>query len=146
MRSKLRRFRVEIGGKVYEVKVEEIEETGQRQIREISPREGVPADPTPKPKATPEVGERAPAREATVAPKAGEGAMAEGAVLAPMPGLILRLNFEVGDTVKAGDVIAVLEAMKMENEIVSHKSGIIKEIRVSEGKPVDSNEVIAIIE
>jgi len=70
----------------------------------------------------------------------------EGAVTAPMPGIVLSLKVNVGDSVKAGDGLCILEAMKMENEITAQKAGVVKEIRVSEGASVKRGEPIAIIQ
>ena len=66
-------------------------------------------------------------------------------VIAPMPGTILAVNKAVGDAVNAGDIIVILEAMKMENEIVAPASGTIKQILVQKGSNVDTDAVIAVI-
>lgn len=71
---------------------------------------------------------------------------ANGAVTSPMQGTILKVNVKVGDSVKKGDVIAVLEAMKMENDIVAHSSGTVKAVYAQKGKNVDANAVLAVIE
>jgi len=71
--------------------------------------------------------------------------MEEGVVTAPMPGLVVALKVNVGDVVKVGDGLCILEAMKMENEITAQKAGVIKEIRVSEGASIRRGEPIAII-
>lgn len=67
-------------------------------------------------------------------------------VVAPMPGAILKIYAKVGDTVKKGDPLCVLVAMKMENEIKAMADGIIKEIAVSENDKVAVNDKIMIIE
>lgn len=64
----------------------------------------------------------------------------------PMPGQILDIKVSVGDSVKEGDVLFILEAMKMENEITTTKSGIIKQISVTKGAIVATNDVLAVIE
>ncbi|OPY25263.1 MAG: Pyruvate carboxylase subunit B [Methanocella sp. PtaU1.Bin125] len=69
-----------------------------------------------------------------------------GAVTSPMQGTILKVNVKVGDSVKKGDVVAVLEAMKMENDIVAHSSGTVKSVFMQKGKNVDANAVLAVIE
>ena len=66
-------------------------------------------------------------------------------VKAPMPGLILRSNVSVGDKVKENDVLMVMEAMKMENEIFAPVSGIVKEIKVKQGDQLNADEVLLII-
>ena len=69
-----------------------------------------------------------------------------GAITSPMQGTILKVNVKVGDAVKKGDVVAVLEAMKMENDIVAHSAGTVKAVYAQKGKNVDANAVLAVIE
>ncbi|NTV45686.1 MAG: biotin/lipoyl-binding protein [Chlorobiales bacterium] len=71
---------------------------------------------------------------------------ASGDVKSPMPGLVVKLNVAVGDTVSIGQGILVLEAMKMQNEIKSAVAGVVKEIKVSERQPVDKNQLLLKIE
>jgi len=66
-------------------------------------------------------------------------------VLAPMQGKILSVKVSVGSQVKKGQVIAILEAMKMENEVVSTADGVVKELKVSKDQTVNNQDVIAII-
>jgi len=71
---------------------------------------------------------------------------AEGeAVLAPMPGLILEIKVKVGQLVVAGETVAVMEAMKMENNLVTHVAGTVKDIRVDKGTEVSTGDVILVI-
>ena len=72
-------------------------------------------------------------------------AAAAGAVLAPMQGLIVKLPVARGDTVKVGDVVAVLEAMKMQNDIVSTSAGKVTEVYVKEGDVVSPNQPIVAV-
>ena len=65
-----------------------------------------------------------------------------GSVLAPIPGLVLRLLVEEGDSVNAGDPVLILEAMKMESEIASTATGIINKINAKEGASVQEGEVL----
>lgn len=65
-----------------------------------------------------------------------------GTVLAPIPGLVMRILVKEGDVIQVGDTILVLEAMKMESEIASTASGIIKSINVKEGQTVQEHEVL----
>lgn len=67
-------------------------------------------------------------------------------VKAPMPGLVLSIKAAVGDTVKKGDAILILEAMKMENVIKSPSDGIVKNINVSEKQAVDKNQILITFE
>lgn len=66
-------------------------------------------------------------------------------ILAPMPGKVLTVRRNVGDDVKAGDVVVILEAMKMENEITSNRDGKITEVRVKEGDSVDADDVLVVV-
>lgn len=67
------------------------------------------------------------------------------AVKAPMPGLILDIKVSAGSTVKKGDTILLLEAMKMENEITAHVDGIVSEIRVTKGANVSTEQVLVVL-
>lgn len=66
-------------------------------------------------------------------------------ILAPIPGLILDIKVAVGETITAGQSVAIIEAMKMENSIVAHVSGTVRDIRVQKGSQVSTNDVIMII-
>jgi biotin carboxyl carrier protein len=69
----------------------------------------------------------------------------DGAVLAPMQGLIVKLPVKKGDQVKLGDVVAVLEAMKMQNDIVTTTAGSVVDVYVKEGDVVSPNQAILAI-
>jgi biotin carboxyl carrier protein len=71
----------------------------------------------------------------------GEGS----AINAPMPGKVVAVKVRENDLVKAGDVVLILEAMKMENEITSPQDGKVSEVRVSEGDNVDSGDVLVVV-
>jgi biotin carboxyl carrier protein len=73
-------------------------------------------------------------------------AAAKGAITAQIAGRIVRVDAKVGDQVKAGDVLLILEAMKMENEIKAPVDGVVKEIPVSEGARVTEGDVLAVVE
>jgi propionyl-CoA carboxylase alpha chain len=74
-----------------------------------------------------------------------EGAATEGALVAPMPGKVIRLAAAEGDEVAQGDVIAVLEAMKMEHELTAPADGTLADVRVGEGDQVESGALIGVI-
>lgn len=78
----------------------------------------------------------------------GSGADAEGRaeIVAPMPGKVVRVLVEVGAQVEAGDGIVVVEAMKMQNELKSPKTGIVIELRAAPGSTVNGGDVLAVIE
>ncbi|MBN1114770.1 MAG: biotin/lipoyl-binding protein [Oligoflexia bacterium] len=67
-------------------------------------------------------------------------------VKAPIPGLVLELRCKKGDTVKIGQTVLILEAMKMQNEIQASRDGVIKELKVTEGQNVYEGDVLAVIE
>ena len=66
-------------------------------------------------------------------------------VLAPMPGKVVRILVQAGDTVEAGQGLVVVEAMKMQNEIRSPKGGTVERLHVKEGQPVNAGEVLCIV-
>jgi len=68
----------------------------------------------------------------------GSDANAQGCVVTPMPGVVVRVSVEVGQEVQAGDVLCVVEAMKMENEYQSAVAGVVEEIHVTEGVAVEA--------
>ena len=90
----------------------------------------------------------APAPVAAPAPAATPAPVSTGAesVNSPMPGTILAVNVTVGQTVKAGDVLMVLEAMKMENEISAPKAGTVTAVSVTKGATVESGAQLCVIE
>ncbi len=137
------KYVVTLNGKNYEVDVTETDAivTGITEVPVMvaaapaTPVVAAPAAPAEAPKA-----EEAPAQSAPAAPTAS-GTQ----VKAPMPGTILAVKASAGQAVKAGDVIVVLEAMKMENDIVAPCDGTVKEIVVTKGTTVNTDDVLAII-
>jgi acetyl-CoA/propionyl-CoA carboxylase biotin carboxyl carrier protein len=77
---------------------------------------------------------------------AGLAAAAGGAVVSPMQGTVLKVEVAEGDAVEAGQVLLVVEAMKMENEILAHAAGIVSSIAVRPGVPVTSGQVLCVVE
>ncbi len=138
------KYNVTLNGKIYEVDVTESDAvvTGVSQVPFVA---AVPAAvPVAAPAATP-VATEAPA-EAPATPAAPVPVSADGTqVKAPMPGTILAVKKAVGDSVKAGDVICVLEAMKMENDIVAPCDGVVKSINAPKGTTVNTDDVLAVI-
>jgi glutaconyl-CoA/methylmalonyl-CoA decarboxylase subunit gamma len=82
------------------------------------------------------------ARKAATAAAADEA----GAITAIMPGLIIKVNKQEGDHVEAGEVVLVLEAMKMQNELQAKRAGVVKQINVKRGETVEMRQVLAVIE
>ena len=129
------KYNVTLNGKIYEVDVTETDAvvTGVTQVPVAV------AAPVATPIAAPAAAPIAPA--APAAAPAADGTQ----VKAPMPGTILAVKKNAGDAVKAGDVIVVLEAMKMENDIVAPCDGTIKSINTPKGATVNTDDVIAVI-
>lgn len=82
----------------------------------------------------------------SVAKTVSPGVATSGAVKSPLPGVILSLNVKVGDTVKVGQRLLVLEAMKMENNIDSDKEGRIAAVKVNQGDSVMEGDILVVIE
>lgn len=80
----------------------------------------------------------------TVKPPSGKVAT-EGAVTAPMAGKIVSIKVKKGEAVKAGAVVCILEAMKMENEIIASHGGVVEKINVSEGSTVSEGDVLIVV-
>jgi len=81
-----------------------------------------------------------------VAAGGGRPVVREGTVVAPMQGLILKVAVAVGDTVELGDVVAVLEAMKMQNDVIASRAGTVREVYVAEGAVVSPKDPILLVE
>ena len=135
------KYVVTLNGKNYEVEVTESEAV----ITNITsaPAAAAPvavAAPAPV-AAAPVAAPAAPAAAPAPVAVAGDGVK----VTAPMPGNILNVNVSAGQAVKKGDVMFILEAMKMENEIVAPEDGTVKQILAQKGATVDTDEVLAVI-
>ena len=65
-----------------------------------------------------------------------------GEIIAPMAGKIVSIKVKKGDNVHDGDVVCILEAMKMENEITATKTGVVEEVNITEGMPVNERDVL----
>ena len=129
----LRKFKINVDGTEYKVEMEEIGAPVPTPADAVAPA----AAPAPVAAAAP-----APAAEAAPAPAAESAATpaGDGAQLAPMPGKILDIKMAAGQAVKEGDVVLILEAMKMENEIVAESSGTIQGIHVNKGDMVNPGD------
>ena len=117
----MKNYKITVNGVTYDVSVEEVAEGSA---------------PAETPKAAPA---SAPAQAAQPAAQGAQGSIK---VTAPMQGNVMKIRVKVGDTVKKGQTVAVLEAMKMENDIPSPADGEVASINVSEGSSVKSDDVI----
>ena len=131
------KYKVTLNGRTYEVEVEAGKAMLLDEYEAIVPAAAPVAAPAaaPAPVAAPAA---APA-PAAAAPVAGD------AVTAPMPGNIRKVNVTAGQAVKEGDVLVVLEAMKMENEILAPKACTVKQVLVSKGSTVDTGATLVVL-
>ena len=126
----MKRFSVTVNGKAYDVAVEEITD-GSVPVVAAAPAAPAPVAAAPAPAAAP----AAPAA-------AGEGET----VTAPMPGTILDVKVNVGDTVSKGQVIMILEAMKMENEIMAARTIEVTDRAAKKNDTVNSGDTLATVQ
>jgi pyruvate carboxylase subunit B len=144
--SGIRKFNVFVDGEYFEVEVEEV--GGVPSAITVAP--APPPTPAAKPQpsvAPPPPPPPPPAPAPAAPPKPKAAAPTTGvAIEAPMPGMVVRYEVEEGAQVKEGDVILVLEAMKMENTITTPISGTVKKINFKPGDSVQKGDVLAIIE
>lgn len=122
----MKKYEVEVNGETFIVSLKEIsnEEVAQKLAAAPAP---APSAPVEEKKAAP-----APTEDGEVVP-------------APMAGIVLSVNKNVGDAVKKGDILVILEAMKMENEILAPCDGVVKAIHVSSNESVESNQPLLTI-
>lgn len=119
----MKNYTITVNGTAYDVTVEE----GGSGASNTAPKKNVAKPAAPKP----------------AAPAAPTGAQGAVKVNAPMPGKILSVKVQAGNTVKKGDIIMILEAMKMENEIPAPQDGTIASINVNAGSSVEAGDVLA---
>ena len=130
------KYKVTLNGRTYEVEVEAAEAMLLSEYEAIAPAPAAAA-PVAAPVAAPAAAPAAAAAPAVTG--AGE------AVNAPMPGTILKVNVSQGQAVKEGDVLCVLEAMKMENEIMAPKAGTVTQVVVAKGSSVNTGDALVVI-
>lgn len=135
------KYKVTLNKRVYEVEVEE----GSAMLVDEYELAAPAAPAAPAPAAPAPVAAAAPAAAAPAAAPAAAGLAAGTVVEAPMPGNVLKINVAQGQTVKEGDVLLVLEAMKMENEITATKSGTVAQIVTAKGAVVETGSPLVVI-
>ena len=119
----MRKFNIKVDGVMHEVEVEELGSTGVSSVSaQVSSAPQAPASSAPAPSSNVSAG--------------------AGSVVAPLQGTVQTIKVNVGDKVNAGDVVAIIEAMKMENDIPATVSGTVKAVYVSKGSKVSSGDVI----
>ena len=125
------KYELKLNGRTYEVEVELAEPMMMQEFQSYAPAPAVP------------VVEAAVAASVPVAAPsvAGEGKCVES----PMPGTILKVNVTPGQTVKEGDVLVILEAMKMENEIMAPQNGTVTQVAVAKGSAVETGAPLVFI-
>ncbi len=128
----MRKFIINVNGNSYEVEVEEVGGvvSAPKAAPKAAPAAAAPAAPKAAPKAAP-----------AVAASAGQEV-----VDAPMPGNIWKILVKEGQEVKSGDVLLILEAMKMENEIVAPRDGVVASLTTSEGAAVNTGDKLVILD
>ena len=137
-----RNFKVTVNGTEYSVNVEEVGASTpmatnvakpvEEVIQAVAPQ--VEAAPAPTPTAAPEVAAAAPTND-------GESTE----IKAPMPGKVLKILVDQGEMVKEGQVLLLLEAMKMENEIFASGAGVVKRINCKEGETVNTGDTLLVL-
>lgn len=126
----MRRFRITVNGKVFEVEVEELDR---------APKEPHTARATEKPEPPPP--QTRGAHDGAPKPAAAGATSVE----APLPGLVLDVKVVPGQPVEEGQVLVILEAMKMENEITADQAGVVSEVLVEKGSSVAAGDPLVVL-
>ncbi len=141
-----------LNGKRYEVEIERVDEYRPLTAAEIAsgvsaPVKPVVAAPVEKAAPAPAPVAAAPAAPApTPAPAAAPAASGSGeTVVSPLPGTVLDVKVNVGDSVKLGQVVVILEAMKMETEVVAGCDGVVESILIKKGDAVDTDAALVVL-
>ena len=130
------KYKITLNDRTYEVEVEAGKAMLLDEYEAVAPAAAAPVAAAPV--------AAAPVAAPAAAPAAAVTAAGE-AVNAPMPGTILKINVTQGQAVKAGDVLCVLEAMKMENDITAPKDGTVNQVVVAKGASVATGDALIVI-
>lgn len=141
----MRNFKITVNGVAYNVTVEENTSAQPVSFVNAPAPSSQPVQPVAQPApATAPVFEKQEAPAPTPAPSSTPGS--GDPVKAPMPGTIVKMCVNAGDRVKSGDVLCIIEAMKMENEIVSPKDATVTSVTAAQGASVNAGEILLTIE
>ena len=135
----MRKFQIVVNGTSYEVEVEEIGAGASAAPIPAAP--AAPAAVAPAPKAAP-----APAAKPAAAPAPKAAPAGAETIKAPMPGTIMDIKVSGGQWVKKGDVLLILEAMKMENEGMAPRDGVVASVMTSKGAQVNSGDALVALQ
>lgn len=127
------KYKLTLNGRTYEVEVEMAKPMMMQEFQSYAPAPAAPATP-----AVEVVPSAAPAAAPAVT---GAGEQVDS----PMPGTILKVNVTAGQAIKEGDLLVILEAMKMENEIFAPKGGTVSQVLVEKGASVNTGDVLVVI-
>lgn len=124
----MRIYNIKVNGKTFEVKVMGITEVEPVEVKTVKGAVASPATPAP-----------------TQAAPASKPVAGGTSIVSPMQGTILDVKVKVGDSVKAGQTVAILEAMKLENEIKANGDGTVVEVKVNKGQSVNAKDPLIIL-
>ena len=129
----MKKYTITVNGTASEVEVEDMGGAAATAPKAAAPKAAPVPAAAPAPKA------------AAPAPAAKPVAAGSATISAPMPGKVLEVKVKAGDAVKSGDVLMILEAMKMQNEIMAPADGTISDVRVSAGQTVGTGDVMIVM-
>lgn len=141
----MRNFRVIVNGNEYDVLIEETVPSGfsnkniDRATVDSAPVSVSAPSPVHEPVVAVPTSAPAPKTQSPSVPAGSDS------ITSPFPGIIIDVRVSVGAKVNKGDVLVIVEAMKMENEIVAPSSGVVKDIKVSKGATVDTGEILVVL-
>ena len=127
----MKKYTITVNGTAYEVEVEEAGVVASAPKAAGRPAPKAAARPESRPAPAPKVAARLP--------------LVQPPFPAPMPGKVLEIKVKAGDAVKSGDVLMILEAMKMQNEIMAPADGTVSDVRVSAGQTVSTGDVMIVL-
>jgi biotin carboxyl carrier protein len=130
-----RKFKITINEKTFIVSVEEIDSEAQATITEVK---DIGVEQVKQKRSSPIT--------KTISKRTIDQSSISGIVRAPIPGVVLSIGIKIGEEVEQGGRLLILEAMKMENEILSPMRGSVKDIRVTVGDKVEKEDVLVVIE